>query len=194
MILLRTYTDHELITALKQGNERAFDELFRRHWNKAFEVAFGKVKSKALAEEIVQDIFMDLWNKRDSISIQSFTQYLFASVKYQALNKIRSQLVHQKYWDYYKAFIPQADNATEKIVDFHDLLNTIEKRLDQLPKKTRAIFYLNRLEGKSLKEIAGILKLSEKAIEYHLNRSLKELKVYLRNTFLFFLYFMIFAL
>lgn len=193
MILLRTYTDHELITALKEGNEKAFDELFRRHWNKAFEVAFGKVKSKALAEEIVQDIFMDLWNKRGSISIQSFTKYLFASVKYQALNKIRSQLVHQKYWDYYKAFIPRADNATEKIVDFHDLLNTIEEHLDQLPKKTKAVFYMSRFEGKSLKEIAGILKLSEKSIEYHLSRSLKELRVYLRNTLLFFLYYVIFG-
>lgn len=189
MLILRAYTDKELLTALKQGNERAFDEIFRRYWNKAFEVAYGKVKSKIQAEEIVQDIFMDLWNKRDSLAIESFSKYLFTSIKYQALNKIRSQIVHQKYWDYYKAFIPQVDNTTEKTVHFHDLLDTIEKRLDQLPKKTKAIFYMNKLEGKSLKEIARILKLSEKAIEYHLSRSLKELKVYLRNTLLFLLSF-----
>lgn len=195
MLILRAYTDKELITALKQGNERAFDEIFRRYWNRAFEVAYGKVKSKALAEEIVQDIFMDLWNKRHSISIESFGKYLFTSIKYQALNKIRSQLVHQKYWDYYKTFIPQVDDTTEKTVHFHDLLDTIEKRLDQLPKKTKAVFYMNRFEGKSLNEIARLLNLSEKAIEYHLSRSLKELKIYLRDTLLFLaLYFILFTI
>ena len=189
MILLRTYTDQELISALKKGNEKAFDELFRRYWDKAFNIAYGKVKSREAAEEIVQEIFMDLWSKRHSIAINSFSSFLFASIKYQALNKIRSQLVQQKYWEYYRAFIPQTDNATEKIVEYHDLLNTIDERLDQLPQKTKKVFYMNRLEGKSLKEIAGILKLSEKAIEYHLNRSLKELKVYLRNTLFFLLFF-----
>jgi len=189
VILLRTYTDQELISALKKGNEKAFDELFRRYWDKAFNIAYGKVKSREAAEEIVQEIFMDLWSKRHSIAINSFSSFLFASIKYQALNKIRSQLVQQKYWEYYRAFIPQTDNATEKIVEYHDLLNTIDERLDQLPQKTKKVFYMNRLEGKSLKEIAGILKLSEKAIEYHLNRSLKELKVYLRNTLFFLLFF-----
>ena len=186
-MLLRTYTDHQLVASLVSGNEKAFDELFRRYWNKAFEVAYGKVKSKAQAEEIVQDIFMDLWNKRTSLSIESFDKYLYSSVRYQALNKIRSQLVHQKYWEYYRTFIPREECTTEKTVYFHDLLNRIEERLNQLPRKTKKVFYMNKLEGKSLKDIASRLRLSEKAIEYHLSRSLKELKVYLRNALLFFL-------
>lgn len=188
MILLRTYTDRELVSALKKGDERAFNELFRRYWDKAFSNAYTKVKTKEGAEEIVQEIFTDLWSRRYSIEINSFSNFLFASIKYQALNKIRSQIVQQKYWDYYKAFIPQAENTTEKTIHYRDLLQTIDERLDHLPQKTKNIFYMNRLEGKSLKEIADILKLSEKAIEYHLNRSLKELKVYLRNTLFLLLY------
>lgn len=184
MILFRTYTDHQLVAFLKEGSEKAYDELFRRYWKKAFTAAYGKVKSKAQAEEIVQDIFMDLWDKRASLSIQCFSRYLHTSVKYQALNKIRARIVHDKYWDYYRAFISQADNTTEKAVHFQDLLEKVEERLDQFPKKTKAVFRMNKIEGKSLKEIAALMKLSEKAIEYHLSQSLKVLKVYLRNSLL----------
>lgn len=184
-MLVRTYADEELVESLKAGKAKAFDELFQRYWGKAFEIAYGKTRSKVVAEEIVQEIFMDLWNKRHTLSIQSFPNYLFKAVKYQALNRIRSQIVHRKFWVYYKTFIPQADDTTEKTVRLHDLLHNIEKRLDHLPQKTKKIFFMNKLEGKSLKEIANILGLSEKAIEYHLSRSLKELRVYLRDALQF---------
>jgi RNA polymerase sigma-70 factor (family 1) len=184
VILIRAHTDSQLIAFLKSGNEKAYDELFRRYWDKAFNAAYSKLKSKALAEEIVQDIFMDLWNKRASLSIESFSKYLYSSIRYQALNKIRSQLVHEKYWEYYRAFIPVDERTTEKTVHFNDLLNSVETCLNQLPLKTKKVFYMNKLEGRSLKEIARAMRLSEKAIEYHLTRSLKELKLYLRNTFL----------
>jgi RNA polymerase sigma-70 factor (family 1) len=184
VILIRTYSDRQLVASLKSGNEKAYDELFRRYWDKAFNAAYAKLKSKALAEEIVQDIFMDLWNKRASLSIESFSKYLYSSIRYQALNKIRSQLVHRKYWEYYRAFIPAGERTTEKTVHFNDLLNSVETCMNQLPRKTKKVFYLNKLEGRSLKEIASAMRLSEKAIEYHLTRSLKELKLYLRNTFL----------
>ena len=187
MILIRTYSDNQLLLRLKAGNENAYDELFRRYWHKAFRVACGKVKSRELAEEIVQDIFMDLWNKRASLSIESFDKYLYTCIRYQSLNKIRSQLVHKKYWEYYRAFIPTDEQTTEKTVHFNDLLASIETCLNQLPRKTKEVFYMNKLEGRSLKEIANMLRLSEKAIEYHLSRSLKELKGYLRNTFLIWL-------
>jgi RNA polymerase sigma-70 factor (family 1) len=178
----RSYSDAELLEALNYtAPEKAFDELFRRHWNTAYQAAYAKLKSKEQAEEIVQDIFMGVWNKRGSLSISNFPHYLRSAIKYQVVDHIRSQVVQHKYWDYYKAFIPQAEEATDNKVAFNELMDAIEQKMETLPEKSRKVFYLNRLEGRSIHEIAHLLKLSEKAIEYHLTRSLKILKVHLRD-------------
>lgn len=178
----RSYSDAKLLAMLSESSsEKAFDELFRRYWHAAYQAAFGKLKSKEQAEEIVQDIFMGVWNKRGNLSISNFSHYLMTAIKYKVVDHIRSQVVQQKYWDYYKAFIPQSDEATHNKVAFNELIEVIEKKMNALPEKSRRVFYLNRLEGRSVREIARLLKLSEKAIEYHLTRSLKELKLHLRD-------------
>jgi RNA polymerase sigma-70 factor (ECF subfamily) len=81
----------------------------------------------------------------------------------------------------YKNFIPRQENLTEQTVEFNELLAAIEKRMEYLPEKSKKVFRLNRLEGHSITEIANALNLSEKAIEYHLTRSLKELRLHLKD-------------
>ena len=109
------------------------------------------------------------------------SSYIFTAIKYQALNIIESRIVHKKYWDYYKNYIPQQEDVTEKTVHFNELMEVIEEGMDHLPEKTKTIFKLNRLEGRSVHEIANILNLSEKAIQYHLTRSLKEMRLHLKD-------------
>lgn len=181
MLFPNNHNDLHLLKSLNEGSEKAFDELFRRYWHKAYQATYAKTKSKEIAKEIVQDIFMGLWDKRGSLAITNFSQYLRAAIKYRSIDFIRRKLVQQKYWDYYKAYIPQADNSTEKKVAFNELMDTIEESMDRIPDKSRRIFYLNKLEGKSVKEISGMLSLSEKAIEYHITKSLKELRLHLKD-------------
>jgi RNA polymerase sigma-70 factor (ECF subfamily) len=181
VIFLKTLSDNQLLEYLRKGYEKAFDELFDRYWSKSFDIAFDKVKSKEQAEEIVQDVFMDLWSKKDSLDIKNFSHFLFASIKYQSINKIRSKLVEHKYWDYYKHFVALTENVTDNTVRFNNLLEVIDEKLTKLSPKSKKVFYLSRLEGHSVKEIATKLSLSEKAIEYHISRSLKELKIYLKE-------------
>lgn len=175
---------------MNDGGAKAFNTLFNRYWRKAYKTAYEKVKSKEVAEEIVQDIFMMVWDKRGTLTITNFSLYLMAAVKYRAVDFIRSQLVKQKYWNYYKIFIPQTDDSTEKQVAFNELMSTIEESMESIPEKSRKIFYLNKLEGKSVKEIAHLLHLSEKAIEYHLTKSIKTLKLHIKDFILFILVFL----
>src|SRR5690606_3705051 len=87
----------------------------------------------------------------------------------------------EKYWDYYQRFIPQMENSTDMDVAYVDLMDAIEQGMQQLPEKSQQVFRLNRLEGHSVSEIASILNLSEKAIRYHLTRSVKKIRVHLKN-------------
>ena len=144
-------------------------------------MAYARVRSKEATEEIVQELFTCLWDKRATLSITNLPAYLYTAVKYKALNFIESRLVYEKYWNYYKAYVPRQHDATEAAVGFNELSEAIEEGLEHLPEKSKNVFRLNRLEGHSVSEIADLLNLSEKAVQYHLTRSLKKLRLHLKD-------------
>jgi len=181
LLELSNLTDHELLNAISQDDEKAFAELFRRYWKQVHAMAYARVKSKEVTEEIVQDLFASLWDKRATQSIRHLSSYLYQAVKFKVLNYIESRVVREKYWDYYQRFIPQMENSTDMDVAYVDLMDAIEQGMQQLPEKSQQVFRLNRLEGHSVSEIASILNLSEKAIRYHLTRSVKKIRVHLKN-------------
>lgn len=144
-------------------------------------MAYARVRSKEITEEIVQELFTSLWDKRATHSIQNLSAYLYQAVKFKALNVIESKLVHEKYWNYYRNFVPQREDTTQIVVEYDDLMEAIEVGMNQLPEKSKKVFRLHRIEGWSVPEIAGLLNLSEKAIQYHLTQSVKKLRVHLKN-------------
>lgn len=176
-----THTDEELLQAIRQDDEKAFAELFQRYWRRTHILAYTKVRSTEATEEMVQEFFMNLWDKRASLQIQNFSSYLYTSIKNKALKFIESRIVEKKYWEYYKAFVPQTEETTHAAVQYNALLEAIEEGMQALPQKSKKVFQLSRLEGRSIPEIASLLNLSEKAIEYHLTRSLKYIKVHLKD-------------
>jgi RNA polymerase sigma-70 factor (family 1) len=176
-----SYKDQELLGAIRRDDECAFAELFARYGKVTYKMAYSRVRSREAAEEIVQSLFITLWDKRATLSINNISSYFFAAVKHRVLNAIESKIVHKKYWDYYKNFIPRQENITEHTVEFNELMEAIEKRMEYLPEKSRKVFRLNHFEGQSIAEIANRLDLSEKAIQYHLSRSLKELRLHLKD-------------
>lgn len=181
MTFTRDNTDHELLEALRNDDQDAFRELFNRYWRTVHVLAYARVRSKEVTEEIVQDLFISLWDKRSSQSIQNLPAYLFQAVKFKALNYIESRLVQEKYWNYYRNFIPQKEESTQSTVEFDDLMEALEQGLETLPEKSKKVFRLHRLEGWSVSQIASALNLSEKAIEYHLTQSVKKMRIHLKN-------------
>jgi RNA polymerase sigma-70 factor (ECF subfamily) len=174
-------TDQQLLEAIARDDEKAFSELFRRYWRKVHGMAYARVRSREVTEEIVQDLFTSLWDKRASLSISHLSSYLYTAVKYKALNYIESRLVYEKYWNYYKNYVPQQEDATASAVGFNELTEAIEEGMEHLPEKAKTVFRLNRLEGHSVSEIADLLNLSEKAVQYHITQSVKRLRLHLKD-------------
>jgi RNA polymerase sigma-70 factor (family 1) len=177
----RDFTEEEMLRGLREGNELAFEAIYRKYWHQLYSAAYTKIHLQPEAEEIVQNIFSALWEKRQSLLITNLSGYLQISVRNRIINHIREKITQRKYWEYYKAFIPQQRESTTDAVLYDDLAEAVEVAVKRLPEKSREVFRLNRLEGKSIHEIAGLMKLSEKAIEYHLTKSLKELRVHLKD-------------
>lgn len=174
-------TDEQLVVLVHDGNDGAFAELFHRHWDNVYKMIYSRIRESAVTEGMAQEIFMKFWDKRSELMIDNFSAYLYTCVKHRCLNYIESKIVRKKYWGHYKTFLPQQDDSTDKAIAFNDLREALEKGLNNIPKKSKMIFRLNRFEGRSVKEIAGQMNLSEKAIQYHLTRSVKELRLYLKE-------------
>jgi RNA polymerase sigma-70 factor (ECF subfamily) len=176
-----SYSEQELLEAIRHDNEKAFEEIFNRYWSKVYRTAYSLVRSREVTQEIVQGLFISLWDRRASIVVNNLLSYLTMAARNRALDVIESQLVRQKHWDYYKRFIPQQACTTEQDIAFNELAVAIEEKLELLPEKSKRVFMLNRIEGRSVQEIANLLNLSEKAIQYHLTKSTKELRLHLKD-------------
>jgi len=175
------YTDEQLIYLLQQGDRTAFQEIFNRYWNPLYTIAYTRLKSREEAEEVVQELFATLWSKCNTLLIGNLSHYLFGAVRKRVINQIRTKITHEKYWAYCQTFIPSAAETTEESVSYNELNQAIEKAIGELPEKSQEIFRLNRLEGRSVPEIAQSLHLSERAIEYHLTKSLRTLRLHLKD-------------
>lgn len=181
MFRSESYSDVELLEGLCKGNTEAFEIIFNTYWYPLFRIANARLQSSSDAEEIVQDIFIALWKNRTNSLISNLSHYLFAAVRKRTLNTIRSQIINQKYRDYYLQVFSDHSLATEETVELDELKNTIEKALLLLPTKSQEVFRLNRMQGVSIAEISKSLKLPRRTTEYHLTKALREIRLHLKD-------------
>jgi RNA polymerase sigma-70 factor (family 1) len=175
------HSEQVLLENLRKGSVIAFEQIFKLYWKQLYSIAKSKVQSHDEAEEIIQQIFSALWEKKETLFITNLSYYLHTAVRNRIINAIRNKITQEKYWEYYRTFIPQHQDITENEVEFGDLNEAVEVAVNRLPQKSREVFKLSRMEGRSNAEIANLLKLSEKSIEYHLTKSLRELRVHLKD-------------
>jgi RNA polymerase sigma-70 factor (family 1) len=171
-----TFTDEQLVVQLSESNKRAFEEIYDRYWYKLYCISFHQTGSKEEAEELVHDLFESLWKRRLESKITHLSSYLFIALKYLVVNHIRSQITWRKYQEYVLLNKMHEISTTEENIEFNDLSEAIDKAMKKLPEKTSRVFQLSRFENRSVKNIAKELHISEKAVEYHITKSLKVLK------------------
>ena len=177
---LSALTDEKLITLLQDNRqaEVAFNEIYDRYWRKLTSLAIFKTNSKEIANEIVQEIFIKLWEKRNKTSISHLESYLFTALKYQIISHLRIVIANRKLLESQEIEpqIHSQESITAEVVQ-----STIEKTISQLPDRTQQIFRLSRFEEKTHKEISSELDISEKSVEYHITQSLKLLRERLKD-------------
>ncbi len=179
--LYASYTEADLLQALRADDEGAFEEIYKRYCFRLFTVAYRKLKQREEAEELVQDLLADLWGRRATIQIQQLDQYLFSAIRYRIINYIKSQKLKSGYEFYCQLHTSVSTDNTENSLAISDLSAALMAGVENLPEKSRQIFELSRLEHCTVPEISARVNLSEKSVEYHLTKSLKLLRSYLRD-------------
>lgn len=177
----RLLTDEILTKLLKADDEAAFKEIYNRYWMQLFNTAYYRIASKETAKELVQNLFLHIWEKRNSLAISNLESYLQTAIKNRVINYIESTLVQRKYQQHIRETFGNQSFETEATVQYNELYLAFQKALQQLPQKTRDVFKMSRMEHLSVKEIAQHLNISEKAVEYHITSSLKALRINLKD-------------
>jgi RNA polymerase sigma-70 factor (family 1) len=168
-------SDDQLILDLKSGNILVFNHIFEVYSTKLFLFAKVYLGSDEDSEELVQEVFTTLWERRDQLkSGFSFKSYLF-TIAFNIIKKhFRQKALFKKFAR--EELLNEVTTDPSQQIDYHSLKNYILKLAEALPAKRREVFIKSRFEGLSNKEIADELGLSKKTIENHLNLALKEIR------------------
>lgn len=179
--IYRNLLDLDLMELLKRDDKEAFTEIYNRYWKKLLLVARNKLERLEDAEEIVQDIFVNLWNRRQEIHIStSLHSYLAVSVKYRVIKTLDKYFNKQNYINNLVAsnFV---DDSTQERLRFNELFGQLNHYVSDLPEKCRLVFRLSRDLGYSQKQIAEELQISEKTVEAHMGKAIKTLRAKLSH-------------
>lgn len=165
-----------LLAQLKQGDREAFSSLYETYWRQVYNFCRLYLVNQSVAEEVVQEVFIKVWESRDLIrEDDNFKGLLFIITRNLIFNQHRKSVNE----DFYKMTVLSAmENAydMEKEIEAKNLSEYIDRLIEELPPRRREIFNLSRKEHKSYKEIAELLQVSEKTVENQIGEALKYLK------------------
>jgi RNA polymerase sigma-70 factor (ECF subfamily) len=172
--------ESKLVKGISQGNILAFNSIFREYSCRLYRFINGYIKSDTESEQIVQDVFMKIWEKRADLREElSFKSYLF-TIAFNLIRKhFRAKAMISEYL--HSGTQEESDMHTSVEISYNSLLSYVSEIVDQLPEKRKLIFMKSRFEGQSIKEIAEELKISHKTVENQLTDALKFIRTNLKK-------------
>ena len=170
-------TDIELVNQLQTGNTEAFDLIYKKYSSRLFSFGMKYFRSTTEAEELVQTVFMKVWENHRKLKKElSFNSYLFTIAYNEICKAFRKRNYHQQFVD---EFLAEKENASidpEQLINIQSLLDRVEHIIDTLPEKQKSIFRKSRIEGMTTKEIAKEFGLSPGTIDNYLSETIKFVK------------------
>src|ERR1700744_4802625 len=154
MAALNALSDNALIGLISTGDRTAFDELYNRHWQSLYQMAWNVLRDRDSSTEVIQIVFVWIWEHRESLSIQSPSAYLRSAVKYKITDVLRSNRVRESVFVNLES--PEAGHLLydEDPLELKELKSAIAQISATLPERARQIFEMSRNEHLSNKEIA----------------------------------------
>ena len=174
------------------GEQGTFERLFKTHFKSLYAYALTIVKNEMVAEEMVQNVFFKIWEKKAGLNLQSpALAYLYKSVYHESLNYLKHQKVKVAYQSHTAYQLKnQTDQASKKVL-LSELEQQINKALSELPEQCRTIFQMSRFEELKYQEIADQLGLSIKTVENQMGKALKLMRLKLVDYLPFLIAFLI---
>jgi len=170
-----SFTDQELLLLIAENNREAFEVIYRRYWNELYHAAHRRLKNTSQAEDIVQNIFVDLWLRRGDCRIRNLSAYLHTAVRYNIYNFIARDSVNNSFYEPFETIAAYPAGGDAWVIE-KELVGLVNAYLATLPKKRYLIFSLYFNGNLSTEEIAKRLKISRKTVQNQLNTAMNGLR------------------
>lgn len=165
------------IKKIKKGDQKAFRKLFLRFYDPLCRFSWRFTHSRHIAEELVQEVFLEVWKSRESLDPQKdIKSYLYQSVRNEALNYLKHENLAEEYNKKIEWLKPSPTTQQHNYQEQSEFVKAARKAIEDLPDRARQIYKLSRKDGLTYREIATILDISVKTVESQMSRALKILR------------------
>ena len=175
--VLVEYSNSDPVRFIKNGNETAFEKVFKMYFRNLHAFAYTFMKDDSIAEEIVQNVFFKIWEKRDQLQIDdSLKAYLYRAVHNESLNHLKHLKIKNSFQLQYSGNMESSNQDASNQMIASELENDIQKAINELPQQCRTIFQMSRFEQLKYQQIADQLNISVKTVENQMGKALKVLR------------------
>jgi RNA polymerase sigma-70 factor (ECF subfamily) len=182
-------SDKILLNLMREGDLTAFNTLFDRYWKVLYSTVFSVCSDREVCSEIVHDIFLNIWLKREKLQIESFKAYILASARYHVYRYVKNTRKNSlEYREDLEYSVNVAMNDGELNIHYQDLQKSMDRELEELPRRCKEIFTLSRREQLSNDEIATRLDISKRTVENQLTHALRHLRLSMKHFLVLFLF------
>ncbi|GAB3907039.1 RNA polymerase sigma-70 factor [Mucilaginibacter boryungensis] len=172
-------SEEELMIALQKGDAAAFTELHNKYWKTLLAIAYNHTKDKMVAEEIVQEIFISVWKRREVLNVKSLEAYLATAVRLSVFKQYKQKRRQTEIIEMISGPDIVWDEEKMYAKFLQEYINGVAATL---PEKCQLVFKLSRVEGFTIPEIADQMNIAEKTVEAHLTKALKVIKLKLNHS------------
>lgn len=173
------YNERKLLSCIAEGDEQAFGVLLQEYWRTIYSHAIAYLKSVEKAEETTQDIFMQIWNTRQTLpAVKSLKDYMFIVARNKIYNEARKKIAAL----YLPLENPETDNAfPDQQIEYKETYQILLRGIELLPEQRRKVFKMSRLEGMSNEEIAQALGMRKETVYQYVVKAQGFLRVYMKE-------------
>lgn len=176
------YDDEALLLLLKEDNKQAFTAIYHKYWSSLYNSAYKRFRDKEHCKDIVQNVFTDLWNRREELQIEKLSAYLHTAIRFQVYKQSSKQSLNSEFFQTFEEILASTFKSDGSLLE-KELIQLVELWIKALPEKRRKIFLMHYYEELSTREISNQLGISQKTVQNQLNTA----STYIRARFAHFL-------
>jgi RNA polymerase sigma-70 factor (family 1) len=167
----------DLLSTLKKGHTEALKLMYMKYWEVLYDDALIRTQNEDVAKDIVQEIFISIWEKRENLNIkESLSGYLHRAIKYRVINFFRNELTADNHYQEMQYVYNSREFSPDQLLMVKELQGELEETIANMPGQMRLIFMMSRQEQKSIDEISLELGLNKQTIKNQLSLAVKVLK------------------
>jgi RNA polymerase sigma-70 factor (ECF subfamily) len=169
------YTDEELLNLLKDSNKDAFVLIYRKFWSSLYNAAYKRLRDTARCQDVVQNVFTDLWLRKDRVDIRNLPAYLHTAVRFQVYKEVVKQPSNSEFFKVLEEILVSPFQSDAEVIN-KELSDLVTLWIEALPAKRRKIFLMHFYEELSTDEIARRLNVSQKTVQNQLNTASTQIR------------------